>query len=353
MHPLGLAQLHWCTISHSYLLTVYFEYLWWTPDDQVLKRTSEVWTHVHSSGQWWCCCSSPSSAVYFYMGASERNPWAILLFHLALQLTLSLDIFVWSLQTTKRNCFTNGEKYMVSLCLEWISISVLTNSLGDVMHIHFLGQSVVVLNSAKAAVDLLDKRSANYSDRPHFALLEMFDWSPSWGVYSDWSRFRMGWTSTITFMPYGKRFQRHRRMLQQYLTPNKCLDYQSIQSREARVLLQSLLDDGDNLDTYLRRCTFFSYLGHDSCSYTSQLGLPQPSLYASPLGTKSHQTMIPMSRFLKTPDMLWAMLVLLVAPPLIFSHGVSISVRNDMTLSSLRFAPSPTSSFLVSWNLLC
>ncbi|KAF9458164.1 cytochrome P450 [Collybia nuda] len=107
---------------------------------------------------------------------------------------------------------------------------------GDVMHLHFLGRSVIVLNSAKAAVDLMDKRSANYSDRPHFALFEM-----------------MGWTSTITMMPYGKRFQRHRRMLQQYLTPNKCLDYQSIQSREARVLLQSLLDDGSNLDTFLRR----------------------------------------------------------------------------------------------------
>lgn len=71
-----------------------------------------------------------------------------------------------------------GKIYGQSLFLERMSISVLTDSLGDVMHIHFLGQSVVVLNSAKAAVDLLDKRSANYSDRPHFALLEMFDRSP-------------------------------------------------------------------------------------------------------------------------------------------------------------------------------
>ncbi|KAF9458175.1 cytochrome P450 [Collybia nuda] len=107
---------------------------------------------------------------------------------------------------------------------------------GDVMHLHFLGRSVIILNSAKAATDLMDKRSANYSDRPHFALFEM-----------------MGWKSTVSLMPYGKKFHKHRRMLQQYLTPNKCLDYQSIQVREARVLLQSILEDGHNLDTFLRR----------------------------------------------------------------------------------------------------
>lgn len=45
---------------------------------------------------------------------------------------------------------------------------------GDVMHLHFLGQPVIVLNSVQAAVDLLEKRSANYSDRPRLVVLEMF-----------------------------------------------------------------------------------------------------------------------------------------------------------------------------------
>lgn len=57
----------------------------------------------------------------------------------------------------------------------------------------------------------------------------------------------------MTFLPYGRRFQRHRRMLQQYLTPNKCVGYQTIQNREARVLLQNLLEDGDNRDSFIRR----------------------------------------------------------------------------------------------------
>lgn len=46
--------------------------------------------------------------------------------------------------------------------------------LGDVIHIHFLGRSIIVLNSVQAATDLLDKRSANYSDRPAFPLLSLY-----------------------------------------------------------------------------------------------------------------------------------------------------------------------------------
>lgn len=45
---------------------------------------------------------------------------------------------------------------------------------GDVIHLQFLGRSVVVLNSVQAAVDLLEKRSANYSDRPKFIIYETY-----------------------------------------------------------------------------------------------------------------------------------------------------------------------------------
>jgi hypothetical protein len=41
---------------------------------------------------------------------------------------------------------------------------------GDVIYLNALGKQVVVLNSAQAAVDLLDKRSSNYSDRPRFVM---------------------------------------------------------------------------------------------------------------------------------------------------------------------------------------
>ncbi|KAL1719330.1 cytochrome P450 [Schizophyllum commune] len=46
----------------------------------------------------------------------------------------------------------------------------------DVIHLNILGQPLVVLNSLRAAVDLLEKRGATYSDRPKFPFFEMIGW---------------------------------------------------------------------------------------------------------------------------------------------------------------------------------
>lgn len=44
----------------------------------------------------------------------------------------------------------------------------------DVLYFNILGRPVVVLNSLKAAVELLDKRGSNYQDRPRFVLFEVY-----------------------------------------------------------------------------------------------------------------------------------------------------------------------------------
>lgn len=41
---------------------------------------------------------------------------------------------------------------------------------GDVSSVNLLGQPMVILNSAKAAVDLLERRSEIYSDRPSLVM---------------------------------------------------------------------------------------------------------------------------------------------------------------------------------------
>lgn len=44
----------------------------------------------------------------------------------------------------------------------------------DVIHLNILGQHIICLNSVKAAADLLDRRGANYCDRPRFTLFEVY-----------------------------------------------------------------------------------------------------------------------------------------------------------------------------------
>ena len=44
---------------------------------------------------------------------------------------------------------------------------------GDVVYLNMLGQDIIVLGSLNAARDLLDKRSANYSDRPTSVMVQL------------------------------------------------------------------------------------------------------------------------------------------------------------------------------------
>ncbi|TBU27171.1 hypothetical protein BD311DRAFT_665895 [Dichomitus squalens] len=58
-----------------------------------------------------------------------------------------------------------------------------------------LCRSVVVLNSVQAAFDLLDKRSANFSDRPRTPVTEL-----------------IGWNCNFSLQQYGQSWRSHRRL---------------------------------------------------------------------------------------------------------------------------------------------
>ena len=47
-----------------------------------------------------------------------------------------------------------------------MALTLLCIITGNVVHLDVLGQSMIVLDSYRVARELLDKRSANYSDRP-------------------------------------------------------------------------------------------------------------------------------------------------------------------------------------------
>ena len=45
---------------------------------------------------------------------------------------------------------------------------------GDVLFFRTLGQAMIVLGSARVAFELLEKRSANYSDRPQSPMFNLY-----------------------------------------------------------------------------------------------------------------------------------------------------------------------------------
>ncbi|TBU41985.1 cytochrome P450 98A3 [Dichomitus squalens] len=111
----------------------------------------------------------------------------------------------------------------------------LTKTFGDVVHLSVLGQSTIVLGSQKAAYDLLDKRSANYSHRPASVMVPL-----------------VGYEWLFALMNDGQRWRQHRRAVHPTLTPDIVREYQPIQSKVARRFVRSILRSPQDLALHIR-----------------------------------------------------------------------------------------------------
>ncbi|KAI5994900.1 cytochrome P450 [Pisolithus orientalis] len=78
---------------------------------------------------------------------------------------------------------------------QWLTFSDWANKFGDMIHLEIFGQHTVILNSANAAVEMLEKKSSIYSDRPTL---------PMGGEL-------IGWKDALVLLPYGDKFREHRR----------------------------------------------------------------------------------------------------------------------------------------------
>ncbi|EKM55820.1 uncharacterized protein PHACADRAFT_209340 [Phanerochaete carnosa HHB-10118-sp] len=95
----------------------------------------------------------------------------------------------------------------------------------DVIFLRFFGAPVVVLNSAKAALDLFEKRSTIYSDRQHQVMLHDI----------------VGWGKNFAFLHYGDEWRTHRKLFHQHFNQNMVHKYQEQMTHESKKLLQHLL----------------------------------------------------------------------------------------------------------------
>ncbi|KAJ2933684.1 hypothetical protein H1R20_g3447, partial [Candolleomyces eurysporus] len=86
-----------------------------------------------------------------------------------------------------------------------------------------LGNGVLVLGSHRRAVDLLDKRSATYSDRPASPIFEMMN---------------IGWN--LGLMPYGPMWRQHSRTFHKYFTPSAVQQYHPVMYEETKAYLRKV-----------------------------------------------------------------------------------------------------------------
>lgn len=106
------------------------------------------------------------------------------------------------------------------------------------MSVSVFGQQMIILNSAQTAIEMLDKKSSIYSDRPVV---------PMGGEL-------VGWKKLLVLMPYGERFRNHRKLLHQTIgTPSSMSKFHSVEEEETRKFLKCVLANPDDLAAHVRK----------------------------------------------------------------------------------------------------
>ncbi|KAI1165314.1 putative cytochrome P450 [Nemania serpens] len=113
---------------------------------------------------------------------------------------------------------------------------------GPVVHLSMFGQSVIILSTSQAAHDLLAKRGATFSDRPHLVVAGL----ALKGL-------------NMLLMPYNERFKLHQKLGFSVLNVKAAAAYLPFQAMESRQLLFDLLHNaggsGVSCHEYFERTT--------------------------------------------------------------------------------------------------
>ncbi|KAG1874761.1 cytochrome P450 [Suillus subalutaceus] len=119
----------------------------------------------------------------------------------------------------------------------WVTFTEWGKKYGDISHVEVLGQHIMVLNSVKTAVEMLDKKSSVYSDRPVL---------PMGGEL-------VGWKNTLVLLPYGDRLREYRKNFHRVIGSRASMDiYQPIEEIETHRFLKRVLAKPDQLQSHVR-----------------------------------------------------------------------------------------------------
>ncbi|KAJ4480284.1 cytochrome P450 [Lentinula aciculospora] len=117
----------------------------------------------------------------------------------------------------------------------WLIFTEWKAIFGDIMHLHGVRQSIIVLNSKKVMDDLLDKRGAMYSNRPRNTIVEM-----------------MGMDRGMSMLQYNDTWRLQRKLSKTALSSDAVKDYQDIQARVAAQMCISFLTDPTHFRDHIR-----------------------------------------------------------------------------------------------------
>jgi hypothetical protein len=121
---------------------------------------------------------------------------------------------------------------------EWKTFAKWGQQFGDIASVSIFGQRMVILNNAQLAMDMLDKKSSIYSDRP---VIQM-------------GGELVGWKNALVLLPYGDRFRNYRKMFHQVIgTPAAMAAFNPIEEEETHKFLKRVLKSPEDLAAHVRK----------------------------------------------------------------------------------------------------
>ncbi|KAL1739761.1 cytochrome P450, partial [Schizophyllum fasciatum] len=123
---------------------------------------------------------------------------------------------------------------------EWLTFADWGARYGPVSSVSVLGQRIIVVNSHKVAVDLLEKRSAIYSDRPVLAFIGDF----------------LGWSRAMVFRRYAPDFKMMRKLVHSVIgTQASMRQFDTVEEEEVHSFLRRLLQTPEDFADHIRHMT--------------------------------------------------------------------------------------------------
>ncbi|KAF9461984.1 cytochrome P450 [Collybia nuda] len=134
--------------------------------------------------------------------------------------------------------FFSGNGHQLPSLKPWLTYASWSKVYGPLVYFRTFNTRFLVLNSSKTALDLLETRSAIYSDRPRAWML---------GVLAG----RESAVFTVSFSH--PRFKIYRKLLHSGLNVRAVREYSAIQMQETKTLLKGLVQTPENFVAHIKR----------------------------------------------------------------------------------------------------
>ncbi|KAL4257795.1 cytochrome P450 family protein [Pleurotus pulmonarius] len=144
-----------------------------------------------------------------------------------------------------------GNLFDIPVDTPWVKFAEWGKVYGDVMYLRVFGRNLLVISSLEAAIDLFEKRSAIYSDRPKRVMGQLCGFGP-----------------LLIMSKYHQGVRAARRMLQGQVSVLGAARHQHLQEQVAQAFARSNLDEPENFLENIRSASASEVL---SMAYGHQL----------------------------------------------------------------------------------